>query len=214
MIWYEPLTMFNEGVPTSMVVPPDRRLGFAFHDYSLCNCTVEDALVVSNAVAHSKTSGSALLQTEFGATFDTAVIGRQLALYDRRRIPWMFWSYPSYVVPYAADGALVPATDANVNHTMLGALARPYPQLVAGTPTGWRYDPTTNTFTFRYTSDRLLGRGRFPAGAATDIAVPAITYPTGYVATVAGGTIASAPDAPILRVRSTRRAVAVSIRPR
>ena len=98
---------------------------------------------------------------------------------------------------------------------MLATLARPYPQVVSGTPVGWAFDPTSKRFSLRYSTGRADGHDRFPPGSETDIATPALAYPQGYVATVVGGTVVSAPDAPMLRVRSAAGPgpVAVSVVP-
>lgn len=221
LVWYEPLTTFNQGVPTYMVPPKDPQLGFAFHDYPLCGivgdvgdsigaptppdvgCTHD--MVMANAQAHSNATGSALLETEFGATMETRRLLPALAQYDQSMMPWMFWSYTRYITAYTADGkALKPATGANVNQAMLATLARPYPQLVAGTPVGWRFDPTSKAFTFRYSPARADGHGAFAAGAETDVAVPMTQYPKGYTVAVYGGTIASSPNASVLRVRAAK----------
>ncbi|MHB8669393.1 MAG: cellulase family glycosylhydrolase [Acidimicrobiales bacterium] len=219
MIWYEPLSTFNQGVPTSVVPPRDPRLGFAFHDYPLCTavtgagaalrpaeagCAAPDAAenstVLSNALAHSATSGSALLETEFGATMNTSTITRQLSQYDQATVPWMFWSYTRYIDALSSNGTLEPPTGTNVNQAMLGALARPYPQLVAGTPIAWNFEPATKAFSLRYSTNRADGRGAFPAGSETDVAVPALQYPNGYRVSVSGGRAVSTPNAPVLRV--------------
>jgi endoglycosylceramidase len=222
LVFYEPVSTFNQGVPTSMVPPADPRLGFAFHNYPLCSAVIgaaspsaqapctgadaeETATVISNAEAHAAATGNALLETEFGANTDTALIAGQLGQFDKAMVPWMFWSYTHYIDPYAPNGTLEPPTPANINQTMLQTLARPYPQLVAGTPTSWRFDPATKVFAFEYSPHRADGHGTFPAGAETSIAVPAIQYPHGYQVRVTGGSVASAPDAPLLRVRASGR---------
>src|SRR5436309_1215134 len=157
-VWYEPLATFNDGIPTSMTPPKDANLGFAFHDYPICGavgdgahqaglptppdatCEPFDDKVMTNAEEHTATTGSALLQTEFGATMDTARIEHQLDVFDQHMMPWMFWSYTNYVDAVTNDGSLRPATGQNVNTAMVGTLARPYPQLVSGTPGGWNFD--------------------------------------------------------------------------
>jgi endoglycosylceramidase len=231
MIWYEPLVSFNYGVPTWMLPPADPRLGFSFHDYPLCSatadaglpvslgglCSAEESLALSNAIAHSSATGNALLLTEFGASTDVAALTKQLDLYDGSMIPWMFWSYTRYLDAYASDGrTLAPATGTNPNAAMLDVLARPYPQLVAGTPIAWKFDPAAKAFTFRYSTRRVGRRGAFAAGSETDISVPARQYPHGYVAHVTGGTVVSPPNAPVLRVRAPggRHVVNVAISPR
>jgi endoglycosylceramidase len=229
LIWYEPLTFFNQGVPTSVVPPKDGGLGFAFHDYPLCSpvddgasqfglppapgeaCTPFDDKVMTNAETHSAATGNALLQTEFGATMNTSIIQHQLDVFDQHTMPWMFWSYTRYVDAYASDGTLAPATPQNVNSEMLKLLARPYPQLVSGTPSGWSFDPSTRTFSLRYSPVRADGRGAFAPGSETDIAVPAIQYPGGYRVTVTGGTITSQANASLLKVRSGKGPGSISV---
>jgi endoglycosylceramidase len=221
LIWYEPLTMFNDGVPTSVTPPKDPNLGFAFHDYPLLcagfdtaastfglpkpppsTCNPFDSVVMDNAEAHSAATGSALLQTEFGATMDHERIEQQLDVYDQHMMPWMFWSYSHYVDTYGQNEVLDPADAAHVNAPMLQTLARPYPQLIAGTPEGWRFEPSTRVFSFAYSTARADGAGTFSGDAETDIALPALIYPDGYAVRVAGGQVASDPDAPVLRVRA------------
>jgi endoglycosylceramidase len=231
LIWYEPVTTFNQGVPTTMHPPSDSRLGFAFHDYPLCGsvnsgaaqanfpsppneaCAPFDAKVMENAEAHAAATGNALLQTEFGATTDSKRISQQLDAFDEHLMPWMSWSYTRYVTKLATDGSLLPATSGNVNTAMLQTLARPYPQLTSGTPSSWHFDSSTKTFTFTYSTRRADGTGAFPAGAETDIAVPAISYPSGYTTTVTGGAVSSAANAPILRVAANAADVTVVVSP-
>ncbi|MBV8982448.1 MAG: cellulase family glycosylhydrolase [Acidimicrobiia bacterium] len=227
-VWYEPLTTFNEGVPTSVTPPRDTNLGFAFHDYSGCSeyagaapagspkppnalCQQLDDKVMNNAEAHSRETGSALLETEFGANSDTDGTAHQLDVFDHHMMPWMFWSYTNYVVAVNGNGSLKPASGSNVNSAMLSTLARPYPQLVSGTPKDWSFDTATRTFSFHYSPRRADGRGSFAVDAETDIAVPAIVYGGGYKAWVLGGTVLSKPNAPLLRVRARGRASSISV---
>jgi endoglycosylceramidase len=225
MIFYEPLVSFNYGIPTHVQPPRDPRLGFAFHDYSACSasgdaglpvsfgsdCGLEDEWVMNNAEQHAAKTGSALLQTEFGATTDTAELDQQLGLYDAHAMPWMFWSYTRYIDALNADGSLKPAVPGHVDQTMVKTLARPYPQLVAGTPEAWSFDPATKAFALRYTTRRPAGRGRFRAGAQTEIAAPPVQYPTGYGVAVHGATVVSAPGAATLVVAQCPGADEVSI---
>jgi len=228
LVFYEPLTIFNEGVPTSVRPPKARNLGFAFHDYPLCGssedvglppvpgmpplpCSAFDEVVMQNAEQHGARTGSALLVTEFGNTSDVRRLNEQLDVLDAHTMPWMFWSYNHFVVPEGTNGTLAPATAGNVAEPTLDALARPYPQLVSGTPVGWRFDAATRTFSLTYTTDRAGRRGRFTAGAATTIATPARIYPDGYRAVVRGGHVVSPPNDPVLRVASNRGARRVSV---
>ncbi len=216
LIWYEPLSTFNQGAPTAVVPPSDPALGFAFHVYSLCGllddldapvplgsaCVPENEIVLANAESHAEASRNALFATEFGATMDTAVLTDQLRQFDDHRMSWMFWSYTRYLVALEGDGGLAPATAPNLNDAMLDTLVRPYPQLVSGTPTSWSFDPATDVFTLRYSPARADGAGAFPAGSETAVAVPARQYPGGYQVTVTGAIVTSAANAPVLRLQS------------
>jgi endoglycosylceramidase len=217
LIWYEPLVLFNYGIPTHVVPPADRELGFAFHDYSLCSgtplpphCGTEDSLVLSNAVSYSKSAGVGLLETEFGATTNPVPLTQQVNQYDKSMVPWLFWSYAE-IDPTGPGDTFGPPAAAKVNHAVLAALVRPYPQVVSGTPIAWSFDPTTKAFTFQYSPARADKSGTFPAGSETDVFVPAIQYPHGYRVTVTGGTVTSAPGAPVVRIGGLGDAGVVSV---
>lgn len=225
MIWYEPLSSFNQGNPTFIDSPNDPDLGFAFHDYPLCGsavddsvpdprCVEQDVAVQENAVARSAATGEPLLETEFGATMHLPTITRLLNLYDQYTMPWMWWSYTRYMVKLDANSKLLDASDANVNWPLVDALTRPYPQLVSGTPVSWSFDPATKTFNMRYSTARADGNGSFPTGSVTEIhvdAVPARLYPNGYGITVEGGMVLSSPGADVLKVASCDGSSGVTI---
>ncbi len=117
--------------------------------------------------------------------------------------------------PGRFDAGYVAKFADNVNHDMLETLARPYPQLVSGTPMRWSFDPSTKRFDLEYSVARADGNGRFAPGSQTAVSVPALQYPDGYVARVTGGRVVSRPNAPVLRVRAHHDAdnVAVTIAP-
>lgn len=231
LIWYEPLVTFNQGVPTHVMPPNDPKLGFAFHDYSLCGagedavlrssdqppvgtgnpCQSQDATVLSNAVARSAATGDALLETEFGASMDASRMTALVTQYDQSMMPWMYWSYTRHIVALASDGTLLAPTDPNVNKPLVDALARPYPQLVSGTPLSWSFDPSTKVFTMRYSTSRADGGGSFSAGPETDVAVPAVQYPNGYGVAVEGGTVRSMPGDALLKVSACPGASLVTV---
>ncbi|MGH7813553.1 MAG: cellulase family glycosylhydrolase [Candidatus Binataceae bacterium] len=218
IIWYEPFSTFNFGVPTGVMPAADPNRGFAFHDYSLClaagcNSADQDAMVMTNALAQTSATGDALLQTEFDAVtpLDPPVVTAQVNLYDRNMIPWMFWAYNSEVVSVNSEGILLPPTGSNVFWPILDIVDRPYPQLVSGTPQSWYFDPTTDIFTMEYSTARADGTGNFPAGSKTRIYVPALQYPNGYQASITGGIAVSRPGASLLQVKSCQGASAVSV---
>ncbi|MDB4958103.1 MAG: hypothetical protein JWO36_5672 [Myxococcales bacterium] len=79
----------------------------------------------------------------------------------------MYWAYDK-----SSGYALLDAAG-NEKPALLGAIVRPYPERIAGTPIAYAFDPTTTTFTATYTPDRALA-------APTIFAVPARVYPNGY----------------------------------
>ena len=218
LIWYEPLVLFNFGIPTFVNPPADPRRGFAFHDYticqtipSLCGPATDDAAVVSNAVAHTAETGDAMLETEFGATNDTSQLSEQVGLYDQNMIPWMFWAYNNEIVGVTGDGTLLPPTGDNVQWPTVDVLASPYPQLVSGTPISWGFDQPSETFTAQYSTKSAAGVGRFQPGSVTEFVVPAVQYPNGYGVAVTGGAVLSDAGAPLLKVAACPGASTVSV---
>lgn len=225
LVFYEPLVTFDYGIPTAVTPPPhDDRLGFAFHDYPLCTfyrnaglplsfdteCGIESGVAVSNALHHVATHPNALLDDEFGAAASPTSIAKSADLYDTKLIPWMFWSYQE-VVGITASGAYpTPPSSAPIVAT-LRALARPYPQLVSGTPQAWRYDTTTRVFTASYSTERADGRGSFGANAVSEFEVPRLAYPHGYDVTVAGGQVVSGDGDSLLLVAASPGATQVSL---
>jgi hypothetical protein len=102
----------------------------------------------------------------------------------------------------------------NLNMPVLQALVRPYPKLIAGTPSSWSYAATIGTFTLRYAT-RPVGGGTFGPGVDTEVELPALRYPTGYSVTVNGARIISAPDTNLLILanQSGAQSVEVSVAP-
>ena len=88
--------------------------------------------------------------------------------------------------PGADQGPEKPPRGSNVFWGKLKALARPYPQAIAGTPIRWSFDPATRKFELVYTTKRADGHGRFERGT-TKVFVPKIQYPDGFRVRVTGG---------------------------
>ena len=77
----------------------------------------------------------------------------------------MYWAYDK------SDGYALLDRDGNEKPVLLGAVVRPYPMHVAGTPQSYAFDAAMKTFTTTYA----------PKGSgSTVIAVPARVYPNGY----------------------------------
>jgi len=233
LIFYEPYLLFNFGQQTTLPHFSDRKLGLSFHDYCLDNtvshaaeCAAVEERPVENALERAGTTGSALVETEFGATDDLADLARVEGIADAHGISWIEWAYcgcddPTGSVPPSIEGLVanpsLPATGANVDAAKLAVLSEPYPRLTSGTPLRYAFDHATRTMRYTYS---VVGPGgkRFGAGACTAIVVPAAQYQSGYGVTVAGARVTSPARAGVLTLAQSgasqpRSTVSVEIRP-
>lgn len=228
LVWYEPNVIFNNGVSTYAGPLGDPQAGFAFHDYCLLEpftggpsgCGTPDDLVFSNAVSHAAGTGEALLETEFGATDDTAYLTDMVSRADRYMVPWLEWAYCGCHDPTTSGPgdkqAIVrdpskPPTGANLVEPTLHALVEPYPQVIAGTPSSWHFDPAARTFSLSYSTTRAGSSRRLRKWSLTEIAAPALVYGGRYGVQVSGGAIASPPGASVLEIASCPGAGSVSV---
>ncbi len=230
LVYYEPNVLFNNGANTTLPSTGDPRAGFAFHDYCLAagstghddpSCDAMDDMVFANAARRASTTGDTTLLTEFGATDDATILGKMTARADRNMVGWQEWHYcgcsdPTTAGPGDTQAIVIdpakPPTGSNIKAAKLALLSRPYPQVVAGTPERFGFDPATRRFELRYTTARA-GGGTLPSGARTEVALPARQYPRGYDVAVEGGSVRSAAGARTLEVAACPgvRDVAVTV---
>jgi len=231
LIFYEPFVLFNFGLATHLPRSADPSLGMSFHDYCLSDprtdavaCRDSEQLVISNALARSASTGSALLLSEFGATDDLTDLRRVMTDADARQISWIEWAYcgcddPTGTIPSSIEGLVsdprLAGTGTNVNGAKLAVLAEPYPRLVSGTPTAYSFDPVSHVFSLSYATRGPSGT-TFGAGSCSAVVVPPFQFPHGYAVIVSGARVTSAPGAGVLtlaQLNTTARAVHVEIRP-
>jgi endoglycosylceramidase len=202
----EPFNLFNFGSSTTSMPLPggDANAGMSFHVYPLL--TSQAPAVVDNAVAWSKQTGGALLNTEWGATEDPVTLTADAAALDAALVPWIFWSFCCELVPslQAAPGG------SNLVASTAGVLVQPYPLAVAGVPEKLDVDPSARTLSFTWSTSRP-GGGSFATGTVTSFEAPALTYPDGYTATATDGWVTSAPCAPLLTVQAKPEAATVTV---
>jgi endoglycosylceramidase len=220
LVFSEPNVLFDFGFSTHVRALNDRVAGFAFHDYcfvaSSTGCSSEPK-GFTNAVAHVRHTREALLLTEFGASNATGDLTNMVRLADRNRVPWLEWAYCVCRDPTGspAEGIVanpaMPPIGSNRVLVTLRSLVEPYPQVIAGIPLSWGFEPTARTFKMRYKTDWARGRGRFLPGSVTEISTPALVYGGRYGVSVRGGAIISRRGASVLRVASCPRARRITV---
>jgi endoglycosylceramidase len=208
LVFGEPWVLFNFGAgPTHIALPGgDAKSGLSFHMYTVD--VASEPAVARHAIDWSKQTGGALLATEWGALTDPAAITRQANVLDTALIPWMYWSYDEGLI---RDPHVAPAGD-NVNPDVVGAVVRPHPVAVAGTPRTMSYDAATKVFSFSWSTTRASGHGRFPRHTVTSASVPKLVYPDGYRVEASGAKVTSPPCAPVLTLTTKAGVKSVSVR--
>ncbi|MEA2126712.1 MAG: endoglycosylceramidase [Solirubrobacteraceae bacterium] len=216
LVFYEPHVLFNDGVKTHLADLGDDHLGFSFHDYCLTasepgSCGTFDDLVFANARQRVEDTGDVPLMTEFGATKDPAILSDMTARADANMIGWQEWHYcgcqdpttsgPGDTQALVLDPAKPPRGD-NLDTGKLARLSRPYPQVLAGTPTRWSFADGAFTLSWK------ARRGR------TVIAVPRRQFPKGYRARGKGVRIRSRRGARRLVVTARRGPRTLTVTPR
>ncbi|MHB1583488.1 MAG: cellulase family glycosylhydrolase [Acidimicrobiales bacterium] len=205
LVFAEPYVLFNFGLSTTHVrLPPgEKDGGLSFHMYTAS--PADEPAVLDHAVAWSHSSGGALLETEFGATTETASIDRMIGEADRALVPWIFWAFDQDVVHSLA----LPPSGSNLVSSTVAAIVRPHPVAVAGTPTSSSYDPATRTMRCTWSTKGPGGR-RYPAATPTLFNVPMSLYPAGYRVRVVGGRVVGSRHQ-ALTVEAARGASSVSV---
>jgi endoglycosylceramidase len=191
IVWHEPNVLFDFGAQTHLPKIGSNS-GFSFHDYCLENsapsCPTTEAHVFDNADDEARQTDRALMLTEFGATDERPRIQHIVDLADQHMVSWMWWAYcgcddpttsgPGNLQAIVKDPAK-PPRGSNVLHRKLALIDRPYPQVVAGTPTSFGYNRDANTFHLTYRATAPDGE-RLPRRLATRIYVPRTHYPRGF----------------------------------
>jgi endoglycosylceramidase len=224
LIWYEPVVLTNFGVAQNHPDTGDRRAGLSFHTYCFPGfggqaCPAQEEKSIQNANARADANGDTLLLSEFGATDDPEVINRVTGLADQHMTSWQWWHYCNCADPTTTgagdvqaivpDPSRAPRGD-NVLHDKLALIERPYPRAVAGTPRSFGFDPATGEFTLVYAPTAPGGK-RLEHTIDTEIWVPKVHYPDGYLPRVRGGRVVSEPDARVLRIERRRGAGRVEL---
>ena len=227
LVWYAPLLVFDFGADTGLGDTGDPDAGFAFNLYCIGEvlgeappgaCDLGYDLTFANAEEQSQLTGDALLMTEFAATNDMDKIERVAGLADDNMVGWQQWHYCDCEDPTTTGTGVQslvsnphkPPRGDNLNRDKLRASSRPYPQVVAGTPLEYGFDPDSGVFDLTYSTKtptgKTLGRRKL-----TEIFIPPIHYHGDYDVTIEGGRVVSKPGTRNLRVRRAAGAREVSL---
>ncbi|WP_281985132.1 cellulase family glycosylhydrolase [Thalassorhabdomicrobium marinisediminis] len=207
MVAYDELGIGGIGAPGHIGDIEDDNKVFSWHNYN----SYDYASIFENAEDHQKSSGAAMLMTEFGASTDTDSFAEVLTLADSHLMSWMFWTYsnnPPY--PISGDGLLPPEGElqglvydlsqpmnaqnlskdraVNLDLERVEFLSRPYPQLTAGIPQSLEYDDATGVLKYRWTIEGYTGDSPH-----TQIYLPEHRFPNGYEVEARNSVVISGP---------------------
>jgi endoglycosylceramidase len=214
LVWVEPNVIFNDGALTQLGALgglTDPALGLSWHQYCTTaalthssggtagpDCGPQGELVFDNADAAAGTRWASLL-TEFGASDDLPDVERIVTTADQHLVGWQYWQYKEWGDPttesnesggqglFTKDGDLRTLKQAKAD-----LLVRPFARAVAGVPTSMGYEPTIGVFVLRYQAKKGL----------TEVVLPKRHYPHGYRVVLTGAKVVSAPNAPVLLLRT------------
>jgi len=222
IVWQEPNVLFNFGSETHLPRIGSNS-GFSFHDYCLNNsapsCPTSEARTFDNADREAAKTDRALMLTEFGATNEHPRIEHVVDLADEHMVSWTWWAYCGCDDPTTSGPGNVqaivkdprrPPNGSNVIRRKLALLERPYPQVIAGTPTSFSYDPASGVFRFTYSTRTPEGRV-LPRRSKTTVYVPRRHYPDGYDVRAKGASVASRPNSQHLVLKRREGAARVTL---
>ncbi len=220
IVFEEPFATFNLGGSAPDLSLPAGQAGMSFHMYT--STPAAEPGLISKSLAWSRSTGGALLDSEWSSATGASGIVRQAGELDAALVPWAYWSFAgcstgcrrgestSAVIP---DLAKAPS-GTNLNQTIASSLTQPYPLATAGVPTADSYDTTTRTLRFAYSTSEVTG-GSFAKGTVTVIEAPTSVYPSGYTVSVSGARVVSKPCSSLLEIEAAAgaRVVRVTVDP-
>jgi len=205
LVFVEPFVLFNFGQGPTTLPGTNAGRALSFHSYAL-DLKGEEGVLAYGVAAAERDLAPALV-TEFGATTDAAVLNRLTGELEQQLLPWMDWSYDGSII---ADPTQPAGLDNLRNAEAFGALARPYPVAVTGTPTRIVFDPITKVFDLAYDAHGPDGAS-YGNDLVTVVSLPARHYAGGYNVDVQGAQVTSPACALSLTLRTLAGADRVSL---
>ena len=223
LIFYEPDIFGSRGRPNFVGPMNFSNLVFNVHIYcgqrsgktgdptNIAACAAQESRSLKRRAADRTDLASPLqpkapawFVSEFGATSSSALITRLASEADQSLVGWTYWAWKYYQDPTGSANEALVAPDGHLRSTAR-ALARTYPEAIAGWPVSMSFNPTSGAFRLVYVPNHAVR-------APTLISVPTrIHYPSGYCATVSGGTVISEPKSSFLEVRNSPNGRAVRV---
>ncbi len=223
LVFFEPDIYTNHGKPNDVGPMHYAGLVFNFHDYcgirsgvtgnpvDLDLCALQELRAMErrseerpDLASQLQPEGPAWFMSEFGATDSEPLMERLTRIADDLQVGWTYWQWKYYDDPTGSSAEALVQANGTFAPTVT-ALARVYPQAVAGTPISYSFDTKTRVFHLLYVPDTAVN-------APTSIAVPvARVYPHGYRVHVLGGQVESAANASHVIVANLGSAKSVDV---
>jgi endoglycosylceramidase len=219
LIFDEPDNFASRGFPTFLGSMNFPNLVFNFHVYcgarspltgnptDLPACIAQEHRALARRAedrpemaSAKQPGGPAWFMSEFGATSDPTLLSSVTAQADQLQVGWTYWSWRYYADPTGSAAEALVMADGKLRSTA-SVLSRVYPEVVAGKPRSFSFDPATDRFLLTYQPTRS-------AHGPTVVVVPTqIHYVGGYCARATGARITSSPTAPLLELGDAGRGV-------
>ena len=176
----EPSTIRNLGGTTSLVPFPFADVVYSPHNYDRdaesgigFDPSHRDPLIanIDALASEAQSLNAALFIGEYGGMAnEPGIVEYMTAQYDgagKHAASSMYWSYDE-----SSNYGLLDV-DGSEKTILTNVVARPYPESVAGTPTSFSFDASSQKFAFTYAPDAAIT-------APTIVSIPDRVYPNGY----------------------------------
>jgi endoglycosylceramidase len=220
ILWYETNLLYGLGAKNYLGKVQGKNIGLSFHDYTGKNVNAP----IQQALSYQKQNKVPLLEGEYGATTDLALLKKFAEANNKSMISSIYWAYANdasyrfctigkYLPTDPRKQGIVidlkkPLEAPNLNVDMLNVLSGVYPQEISGTPLSFSYDQNKKIFLLKYNPVNPLGK---VVASATKIYIPLMQFPNGYKVRVKNGVVVSKKNSEYLLVENSNNST-VTIR--